>query len=247
MKTKAKNNEGAAASAPLIIVNGDKGGTGKSFLSRTLVWRLSVAGVPLALFDGDDRNAHLDRYYGKVFPVTRFDARSEKGWTDLFDRIESVDADAVILVDLPAGVGQQLQHELVRLRQNEELGTPTVHVWVGDQSEDSVRLFKELADVAPARQTAFVLNRKEDELLQRFGIWLNSNARAAFKAEGGIEVTLPRLSPEAHDRIAFGQLPFPTERPSDWPRGHWFSFGAFAAQVERDLRPLIALIEEMRP
>lgn len=247
MKLNANKGNCGVESAPLVIIDGDKGGIGKSFLGRTLVWMLSNAGVSLVLFDGDERNAHLERYYGGIFPVTRFDARSAKGWTLLFDRIESAPADAVILVDLPAGAGQQLQHELFRLRENEELGTPTVHIWVGDHSEDSVRLFKGLADLAPARQTAFVLNKKDDEQLQRFRIWLNSNARAAFRAEGGLEVTLPRLSPEIHDRIAIGQLPFPTERPSDWPRGHWLSFRAFAAQVDQELRPLLALIEEMRP
>ena len=247
MKIKTTNSVLTSGSAPLVILNGDKGGVGKSFLGRTLTWKLSAAGVPLVLFDGDERNAHLDRYYGGVLKVTRFDARSEDGWTDLFSGIDDVAEDAVILVDLPAGVGGQLQRELVRLRENEELGTPTIHVWVGDHSEDSVRLFKDLADVAPAEQTAFVLNKKDDEQLQRFGIWLNSNSRAAFRAEGGVEVTLPRLAPNVHDRVAAEHLPFPVDWPRGWPRGHWLGFRAFAAQVDRELRPLLALIEETRP
>lgn len=233
--------------APLVLVNGDKGGPGKSFMARVLKWRLDAMRIPVVLFDGDERNGHLDRFYGSTANVTRFDARTEAGWTVFFNALDQVSGDTVALVDLPSGVGKHLHREAKRLIANQELGMTTVHVWVADHNEDSVRLFKDLAGIAPAHHTAFVMNRRLNEDLSRFSIWSKSKTRAAFISSGGIEASLPPLAPGAHDRIAASQLPFPHERPEGWLRGDWFTCAAFRSDVDEELQQLFALINEVRP
>lgn len=229
----------------LVLIDSDKGGQGKSIQARALTYQLSSRGVPLALFDGDERNAHLQRFYGQQLNTTRFDARSEAGWTELFNGLDQLDPNQVALVDLCAGAGAHLHNEAARLLANQEFGMPLIHVWMADASEDSVRLFRDLLPIAPAEQTVFVMNMKDHASLDRFGIWMNSHTRAQFIADGGTEITLPRLALRVHDKIAAERLPFPTERPVNWARGDWFTYLSFKAALEKEQAPLIKLIEEM--
>lgn len=245
MTTKQLQSQRKCAAAPLIVIGGDKGGTGKSFQARVLAWQLPLRCIPLALCDGDERNAHLQRHYSSQLSAVRFDARSEAGWTSMFNHLDNVSADHAVVVDLPAGAGGILHREAARLIANEGLGMPTIHIWVAAPSEDSVRLFRDLMAIAPASRTAFVMNKRNDEDLGRFGIWMNSRTRAEFLAEGGLEVTMPRLPERPHDMIANERLPFPSERPVNWLRGDWFTFLSFKAEVEREQASLIRLIEEM--
>lgn len=245
MTTKQIQSQRKCAGAPFIVIGGDKGGVGKSFEARTLTWQLNMLGIPLALGDGDERNAHLERHYSGSFSTVRFDARSEAGWTTMFNHLDTIPSGHAVVVDLPAGAGGILHREAARLIANEDLGMPTLHVWVADPGEDSVRLFRDLMTIAPASRTAFVMNRRSDENLSRFEIWMNSRTRAEFLAEGGLEVTLPKLPQRPHDMIANQRLPFPSERPANWLRGDWFTFLLFKAAVEREQASLLRLIEEM--
>ena len=245
MTIKQFQSQQKRAAAPLVVTGGDKGGVGKSFQARVLAWQLQLRGIPLALCDGDERNAHLERHYSSQLSAVRFDARSEAGWTSMFNHLDNVSADHAVVVDLPAGAGGILHREAARLIANEGLGMPTIHVWVAAPGEDSVRLFRDLMTIAPASRTAFVMNKRSDENLGRFDIWMNSRTRAEFLAEGGLEVTLPKLLQRPHDMIANERLPFPSERPVNWLRGDWFTFLSFKAAVEREQASLIRLIQEM--
>lgn len=245
MTTKQFQSQRKCPAAPLIVIGGDKGGVGKSFQARVLTWQLQLHCIPLALCDGDERNAHLERHYTSLLSTVRFDARSEAGWTSMFNHLDNVTAVHAVLVDLPAGAGGILHREAARLIANEDFGMPTIHVWVADHGEDSVRLFRDLMTIAPASRTAFVMNKRNDENLGRFDIWMNSRTRAEFLAEGGLEVTLPKLPQRPHDMIANERLPFPSERPVNWLRGDWFTFLSFKAAVEREQASLIRLIQEM--
>lgn len=245
MTTKELRARKLHETPPLVIVNSDKGGQSKSFQTRVLTWQLSSSSIPLALFDGDERNPHLQRYYGQQFNTIRFDARSEAGWTHLFNCLDDLQGNEVVLVDLPAGVGAHLHKEAGRILANQEFGMPIVHVWMADPSEDSVRLFRDLMPIAPAEQTVFVKNKRDDASLDRFKIWTNSQTRAHFIAAGGIEITLPKLSLRLHDMIAAERLPFPDERPLNWARGDWFTFLSFKAQIESEQAALFSLLKEM--
>lgn len=245
MTTKEMRARKVLECSSLVLINSDKGGQGKSFEARALTWQLGVRGMPLALFDGDERNAHLQRFCGEQFKTIRFDARSEAGWTELFNGLDELEPNEVALVDLCAGTGAHLHKEAARLLANQDFGMPLIHVWMGDASEDSVRLFRDLLPIAPVKQTVFVMNMRDDASLDRFGIWLNSHTRAQFIADGGTEITLPRLALRIHDKIAAERLPFPSERPVNWGRGDWFTFLSFKAALEKEQAPLIKLIEEM--
>lgn len=140
---------------PIVLFNGDKGGPGKSFTTRVLLWQMLASGASVHAFDGDPRNGHVDRHYGQVIPVVRCNLREEAGWSLVFDKLDSIPDNRFVVIDLPGGAGEHLHEEMGRLRFNEEFRRPLIHVWVADHGEDGVRLFKDLYGVgAPERTRA---------------------------------------------------------------------------------------------
>lgn len=90
--------------APIILVGGDKGGVGKSFLARIAAGLLLKRGSSVHGFDGDSRNPHLARYYQSAAddnssPITidRSMLRSVDGWSEMYAKWEFVDPATVTL------------------------------------------------------------------------------------------------------------------------------------------------------
>lgn len=234
---------GVKRGARLVVVNADKGGAGKSFTGRTIAWKLSELGLPIAAFDGDARNAHLDRFHAGSFAVTRCNLREEDGWSLLYDQLADIDPAAYVLVDLPAGAGDCIHTELPRLRMAlEEDGSDLVHIWVGDSGEDAVRLFRDLYDVAPATSTAFVMNCRGDADDARFGVWRNSKIRARFIEEGGVEAALPDLPSRIADRFALAHAPFGDPGAAALRRSEKLSFRLWSEKVDKQFGPALDLI-----
>lgn len=232
----------AGTACPIVLLNGDKGGPGKSFTTRVVTWQMLASGASIHAFDGDPRNGHVDRHYGKIIPVDRCNLRNEEGWSLIFDKLDSIPDDQFVVIDLPGGAGEHLHEELARLRLNEEFGRPLIHVWVADHGEDGVRLFKDLYAVGAPDRTVFVMNLKEQRDTSRFRIWLNSDMRAQFLIDGGTEVTMPHLRARLHDRIAETHAPFGEPLPEGCMRSDLLTFRVFAAEVSRQLQPLLNLV-----
>lgn len=85
----------------LIIVHGDKGGTGKSHVAQVSAAALQAAGHPITLIDCDPMNPGLHRHFNdNPDPVERINARKPEGFDDLIGAF--FDAPGDVLVDLPA-------------------------------------------------------------------------------------------------------------------------------------------------
>ena len=86
----------------LILVHGDKGGTGKSHVAHLTAAAFRSAGHPLLLVDGDAKNAGLHRALnGKPDDVLRINARQAHGSDQLLEAF--LEAETDVLIDLPAG------------------------------------------------------------------------------------------------------------------------------------------------
>lgn len=233
----------AKAGAPIVLVDGDKGGVGKSFMARALAGQLLTRRYPVHCFDGDYRNGLLERHYGKHCPVERLDLRTEEGFSDFYDTLDWIDDDAIVICDLPAGVGGRLQSEAERLHFNRDFGREIIHVWMADTGEDSVRQFKELQFLANPAHSAFVMNLRGKTDPKRFAIWHESNLRTWFLAGGGLELRLPHMADGLHDRIARAQAPFLLDpAPEGLTRSDLLSLRIFDQHVATEFSPLIDLI-----
>ena len=128
------------------LVGGEKGGVGKSLVSRILAQYLIDREIPFAGFDTDRSHGALMRFYaGFASPVA-------------IDKVESLDAIVEAAVDQPGrrilvDLAAQTHDPLVRwldetgaINMAAEMGM-TIHYWhVMDSGKDSVDLLRRLLD-----------------------------------------------------------------------------------------------------
>ncbi|MDT8853554.1 hypothetical protein RNZ50_00610 [Paracoccaceae bacterium Fryx2] len=86
----------------MILVHGDKGGTGKSHIAQLTAASFLGAKHPVTLIDGDAKNPGLFRHFdNKPAPVLRINARKPEGIDALIEAFLAAPGD--VLIDLPAG------------------------------------------------------------------------------------------------------------------------------------------------
>lgn len=231
--------------APILIVGGDKGGVGKSFTARTLAGWLLQGGADVLCVDGDSRNAHLDRFYADRLTVHRVNLRDRSGWSGMVDAWAAARSGQVLLVDTPAGAGEQLPDQWRGVSEAaRRLGRPVFLIWVASASEDSVRLFRSCMAVNPPARTLFLMNRTFGRTEEDFRIWRNSNLRQQALAAGIGEMTLPELSAAALRRIDEAHAPFFPKSDIAFSLSEAIDFDFWWTDVAEALRPLERLMQE---
>lgn len=183
----------------LHFIGGEKGGVGKSLVSRLLAQYLIDRELPFLGFDTDKSHGALLRFYADfTSPV-------------IIDRYESLDQiveaavaqpDRRIVVDLAAQTHQFLSdwiEDSGLLDLNDELGVSLVYWHVMDSGRDSVDLLRQLLDQFGGRlQLNLVLNEIRGD---RFDILTASGLRERAAALGVNEISLRRLQDNTMQKI----------------------------------------------
>ncbi len=181
------------------FIGGEKGGVGKSLVSRLLAQYLIDHNLPFLGFDSDRSHGALLRFYANyASPVV----------IDNYDSLDKVveaateDSNRRILVDLAAQTHQPLvkwMEESGMLELAKEFGIAVRYWHVMDSGKDSVDLLKRLLDRFGAQLNyVLVLNqlRGDDfEILERSG----EKERAL--SMGATFISIPRLHESAMTRI----------------------------------------------
>lgn len=196
-------------SAPFIMIDGDKGGVGKSFVARSATHCLIAWGIKPVGVDGDPRNAHLERYYGSTLPTHRPYLREPKGWDGLIDLAGGTDPASPILIDFPGNIGDavsqwgpKLQHAATRLQR------PIVRLWTLDEEDDVIHLLKNSAVMFPFGPSVIAVRNGRFGANSSFDLWEKSKTRAALLEAGGSDVYLPRLPPGVRGKIRDARCTF---------------------------------------
>ncbi|MEN9355052.1 MAG: hypothetical protein RL318_2377 [Fibrobacterota bacterium] len=149
------------------FIGGEKGGVGKSLVSRLLAQHMIDRELPFAGFDTDRSHASLLRYYADYSRLV------EVGNVEALDGIveaAAVNASQRVLVDLAAQTTPAISHwiedsELVEVAK--ELGVSLVWWHVMDAGRDSVELLRSFLDRFGGRmQLVLVLNEIRGERFQ---------------------------------------------------------------------------------
>lgn len=121
------------------FVGGEKGGVGKSVMSRLLSQYFIDRELPYIGLDADQSHPTLSRYYGEFTQPINLDS---------FESIDQImemasETDATVLVDLPAQSQRFLDswiedNDVIELCA--EMGIPLVFWYVADDGRDSVQL-----------------------------------------------------------------------------------------------------------
>ena len=87
----------------LVIVTGDKGGTGKSVVARMLLDVYRHRNINCIAYECDQSNPQLFRHYNKLSPGVMALKLNERGGADAIQDDLKEFSPSVSLVDLPAG------------------------------------------------------------------------------------------------------------------------------------------------
>lgn len=214
-QTKTKPAIEVTSSAPLqkklIIVTGDKGGTGKSTLSRGLVDIAHHCQVDYIAYDSDKRNSQLYRHYQSTSSgISRLDFSTEDGADNLIIQMDT-GTSPVIIVDLPAGGGELLEKfnsQLGLLCEAQEMGYEMTIVSVMSRVKDSVNALRLLMDfTGDAAQHLAVKNLywgTED----KFSLFDQSKVKQRLLDAGGLIISMPDMCDATYALIDEHNLTF---------------------------------------
>ncbi|WP_281969127.1 division plane positioning ATPase MipZ [Roseovarius nanhaiticus] len=190
----------------LILVHGDKGGSGKTHTAHLTAAILRQVGHPVTLVDGDAKNPGVHRYFdNKPDPVLRINARKPEGIDALIDAF--LEAPADVLVDLPAG-GSDMTNGFLGAGSAagtvdiealfQETGDRLVIMFVIDQSRDALVAVDAELKRLPDTVTDWVIvrNHRMDAPFERFERW---NKTADLK--GATIIDMPPLDRRAIDAL----------------------------------------------
>lgn len=137
------------AATKIVIVHGDKGGVGKSFVSQAIVNLFLMKNQKVAVIDGDTSNPDVSRMFESATPCLLTNLRVDNGWMNLMDFVMD-HLGYTILLNTPAGVdGEKMERELRSLSNYIEQKSLDVELdlwWVMNHGYDSVNLFSRALD-----------------------------------------------------------------------------------------------------
>lgn len=202
----------------LILVTGDKGGTGKSITSRILLDIYRNKGKNCLAYDCDQSNPQLARHYGKVGSGVMGLKLNERGGADaLQDDLEKSSPD-ISLVDLPAGAAEYFEGiaKDIRLFHNaQQFGYRITMVSVLGRVKDSVNQLKRLVNFCQERVDYVVAKNLYWGAEEKFTRYNDSKTRNAIKELGGLEICIPELYDDIFDIIDNNDLTFREALESD--------------------------------
>lgn len=183
----------------LHFIGGEKGGVGKSLVSRILAQYCIDRGLPFVGYDTDKSHGALTRFYKDYAAPVVVDS------FESLDRIVEMAAESPgerVIVDLAA----QTHHALVRwiedsgvLGLSGELGLSITYWHVLDAGLDSVNLLKRLLDQFGSRlKLVIVLNALRGD---QFEILADSGERERAESLGARVMTLGHLSDSTMQKI----------------------------------------------
>jgi hypothetical protein len=202
MTKESKPNTLALKPGTVILVDGDKGGVGKSWFSCTLLDCLLKLAAPTAAVDADTRNADVQRMFRSTMPILQTNLREHTGWMDLLDFLVA-NPEAITVVSLPAGIGDTMKKEAAAFLQNMKMLNRDIGLmWVMNRQADSVNLLNQALGLIGSGLSfkVAVKNLMYGET-ERFIRWDNSQTKKKFEASGGITIDLTELHERTVDKL----------------------------------------------
>jgi hypothetical protein len=195
----------------LILITGDKGGTGKSTFGRGLLDTLQHRQIDCSAYDSDKRNSQLYRHYNDAGAgVKQIDITAKGGGDVLIDEMDQRKA-AVMLVDLPAGAGEHLEkfeQEMGFIAAAAEMGYGVTVVSVLSRVKDSVNALRLALDfTGNAVQHVAVKNLYFGEE-SRFVLFDESKVKQRLLESGGKVLKMDDLLDDTYGLIDQGNLMF---------------------------------------
>jgi hypothetical protein len=195
------------AKPTVIVVGADKGGVGKTTVSRTLLDYFSANSVPTRAFDTESPRGTLKRFHPDATEVV--DMTSVPDQMKIFDTLSN--AEAVTIIDVRAGL---LSPTLRALRdigfldaaKKGQLTFAVFHI-LGS----SIASLDEIAETATFMSDARYFLVKNFINNTSFFEWDTATYNSYFKKiKGALDLTIPKLNEMAYEQVELASVPFLT-------------------------------------
>lgn len=203
MSTEAPKKASTKPLVRLCFVSGDKGGVGKSMFSTALIDYLDANSHKVMVVDADTSNPDVVRMFtsdAEVVPCRKLNLQMEAGWMELMD-MAVAHSDFNIVVSLPAGAGEFMQHYMKELHEfitAHDLVTAIELFWIMGKTADSVQLldsaFKGYGEHFSTVRVILPMywGKSED-----FALWHNSPTKKQIEGKyGQTTILFPALHEE---------------------------------------------------
>ncbi|MGB8106574.1 MAG: hypothetical protein WCF47_20100 [Pseudolabrys sp.] len=194
------------AKPAVILVGGDKGGVGKTTVSRTLLDYFSANHTPTRAFDTDSPRGTLKRFHPDVTEVV--DVTSASDQMKIFDTLGSTDA-KVTVIDVRAGLLSPTLQALSDIGFLESVKKGQIAFAVFHILGPSIASLEEIAGTARFVGDAnhFLVKNHINET--SFFEWDPATYKSYFKRiKDAQEITIPKLNEMACEQVEVAGVPY---------------------------------------
>jgi hypothetical protein len=185
---------------PIILVNGSKGGVGKSLTTMALLDYFATNHKYVKLVDADVNNPDVFRCYGRTTNGEVLDLDDVEGWIHLVNICDSMPFKAVV-VNTPAQSNVSVgKHVTILQNSLRELARPLITLWVVNRQRDSLELLNEYMSYVTGGVIHVVCNGYFGEA-KKFELYEKSTIRQTIVAQGGKSLFLPDLADRVTDDL----------------------------------------------
>ncbi len=180
----------------IYLITADKGGTGKSMVTRIIIDALLDAGVPFTLMECDIGIPDTARIFGGG---AGYDIDTSEGWRKFYDDVLIAPKDRPVIVTMPGGFLQRARTHMPGILQvlpllPDHLQRPLRVIWVGDDKRDVVQSLKAFREETASKLTIDFVKNEKFCPADQFRFFDGSDERKILEMNGGQVLHLPLLS-----------------------------------------------------
>jgi hypothetical protein len=196
------------AKPTVVVVGADKGGVGKTTVSRTLLDYFTAHHVPTRAFDTESPKGTLKRFHPDICEIV--DATSVPDQMRIFDTLSTTDASVTIL-DVRAGLLSPTLRSLRDIGFLDAVKKGQLNFIVFHILGSSIASLNEIEDTSPFMADGKYFLVKNFINNTSFFEWDQATHASYFrKFKDAVEITIPKLNEMAYEQVELASVPFLT-------------------------------------
>ena len=205
------------AKPTVVVVGADKGGVGKTTVSRTLLDYFTAHHVPTRAFDTESPKGTLKRFHPEVTEIA--DVTSVADQMRIFDTLSTTDA-SVTVIDVRAGLLSPTLRSLRDIGFLDAVKKGQLTFVVFHILGSSIASLNEIEETSAFTTDAKYFLVKNFINNTSFFEWDQATHASYFrKFKDAIEITIPKLNEMAYEQVELASVPFLTFVANKLPSG----------------------------
>jgi len=202
----AAGTDMAAAKPAVIVVGADKGGVGKTTVSRTLLDYFSANNVPTRAFDTESPRGTLRRFHPDITEIVDMTATADQ--MKIFDTLNSA-APSVTVIDVRAGLLSRALGSLRDIGFLDAAKSGQITFAVFHILGPSIASLDEIAETAGFMTGAKYFLVKNFINDTQFFQWDQATYNSYFhRIKDATDLTIPKLNEMAYEQVEIASVPF---------------------------------------